>query len=308
MRRFIEEHKLLVFIIVAVIAAIIILSVFNKKNGDTGIAERVAGDAVTPVQSGATGIGGWFASIGGYFGDVKALKAENDKLKAENTGLQKQINDMHGLDNENLVLREMLDLKRKQTDLTMVAASIAARNPSDWRAVYTINKGSASGIKKNQAVVNSKRELVGMVSRTGDDWAEVITIIDPDSSISGLIRRSNEIGVVEGTAQLRFDGSCKLGYIERDADIKVGDFVETSGYGGVFPKGIIIGKIIEIYEESATMSGAAIIQPSADVRKTNEVFVITDYKDFDISIPDSVVNDSDIVKTSKDSDYDEDED
>lgn len=304
MRRFIEEHKLLVFVIVAVIAAIIIISVVSKKAGDAGIAERVAGDAVTPVQSAGTGIGGWFASIGNYFGDVKALREENEKLKAENTGLQKQINDMHGLDNENLALREMLDLKRKQTDLTLVAASVAAKNPSDWHAVYTINKGSASGIKKNQAVVNSKRELVGMVSKTGDNWAEVITIIDPESSISGLIKRSNEIGIVEGTSKLRFDGSCKLGYIERDADIKVGDFVETSGYGGIFPKGIVIGKIIETYEESSTMSGAAIIQPSADVLGTNDVFVITAFKDFDISAPDSVL--SDIKNKSKSSDDDED--
>lgn len=282
MRR-IFEHKLAVFLIAATLIAAVIIGVRGARGGEASFVENIGGSIMSPVQGAASGAGGIFRNIGGYFGNVKSLRSENERLNQENTGLQKQIRDMQGLADENEELRRMLKLQERQTKLDMVAASVSSKNPSNWYASFTINKGSGDGIKENQPVVDSSRHLVGQISRVGSNWADVITILDSGASLGAVIRRSKEIGIIEGDAELRYDGKCRLGYIARDTDIQTGDYVETSGLGGVFPKGLLVGTVYEIYDENSTMSKAATIEPLADIAKLNEVFVITGYSDADLS-------------------------
>lgn len=277
------ENKIILFLIIATIVAAVIIGVFGAKDRGTSSLESAGGAAVAPAQGAVSGIGGWFSGIGEYFGSVKALRDENEALKSVNTSLQKQLSDMQGLSDENEELRKMLDLREKQTSIDMVAASVSAKDPSNWYSTLTINRGKDSGIKENQPVVNSNRELVGQIVRVGNSWAEVVTILDTRSSIGAIVRRSKEIGILEGNSELRVDGKCRLGYIERSADIVGGDFVETSGLGGVFPRGLVIGKVVEVHDENATMSKAATIEPLADIGKLNEVFVITGYEDADLT-------------------------
>lgn len=269
--------------IIATVLVAVIIGVFGKINREVSFIESVGGNIVSPVQGAVSETGGFFANIGTYFGSVKALYTENERLKNENTNLQKQLLDTKGLEEENEKLRRMLKLSEKETRIDMVAASVVAKDPTNWFSTFTINKGTDDGIEVNQPIVNSNRELVGQVSRVGGNWAEVITILDPQSSVGAMIKRSKEIGIIEGNSALRYEGKCRLGYIARDADIKQGDFVETSGMGGIFPKGLVIGVITEVYDENATMSKAAIVEPVTDIAKVNEVFVITDYTEMDLS-------------------------
>lgn len=309
MRRFFER-KLLVFIIVATIVALIVIGIFGAANRRTSVAENVGGTVTVPVQSAATGIGGWFKGLFGHFGDVKALKEATETLRNENTALQKQINDMQGLKNENEDLKRMLGLKEKSVNISMVAASVGAMDPSNWYSSFTINIGKNEGVERNQPVVDSNRYLVGQVSEVGENWAKVITILDPQSSIGGYIRRSKEIGIVEGNSELRYNKMCRLSYIARDTDIQKGDFIETSGLGGVFPRGLIIGTVSDIYDDNTTMSRIANIKPLADIAKVSNVFVVTDYTDNDLTIKDSSSNtdeSTDDSDDSSDSDNDEDE-
>ena len=229
------DNKPVIFLIAATVVLAIIIGIFASRDRDASFVEGVGGAAVTPVQGAVSEAGGFLGGIFGYFGNVKSLRAENEKLKGENTNLQKQIRDMEGLEEENKELRKMLDLRKKQTKVDLLAASVASKDPSNWYSTFTINRGSKDGVEKNQAVVNSNRELVGQISRTGDNWAEVITILDSQSAIGATIKRSKEIGIVEGDASLRYSGKCRLGYIARDTDIQTGDFIETSGLGGIFP-------------------------------------------------------------------------
>ncbi len=277
------QNRFVIFLIVATIIAAVVIGVFSNRDRGTSAIEGVGVGVVVPTQGAVSGIGGWFSGIFEYFGNVKNLKTENERLKNENTNLQKQIFDMKGLDAENKELRKMLKLFETETRIDMVAAAIVAKDPTNWYASFTINRGSDDGIEINQPVVNSNRELVGQVSRVGGDWAEVITILDPQSSAGAIIKRSKEIGIVEGNSELRYEGKCRLGYIARDTDIKQGDFVETSGLGGIFPKGLIIGTVTEVYDENATMSKVATIEPLTDISKLNEVFVITNYTETDLS-------------------------
>lgn len=306
MRRFFE-NKPLIFLIAATIAAIIIIGVFSSVNRDASIAENAGGTVITPAHGAVSGIGRWFSGITSYFGNVKSLRSENESLKSENNSLQKKISDMQGLQKENDKLRKMLELQEKSVDISILAAIVSAKDPSNWYSSFTINKGDRDGVKKNQPIVDADRNLVGQISEVGENWAKVITILDPQSSVGVMIKRSKEIGILEGDSNLRYESKCRLGYIARDTDVQNGDFLETSGLGGIFPRGLVIGRVVEIYDENATMSKAATVEPLASIGKLNEVFVVTSYKEADLSTSDTYENDSetetsDKKKTSSDDD------
>lgn len=300
------ENKLIVFIVIATIVALITIGVFSSVNRKTSVVENIGGTVTVPAQNATSGVGGWFRGIANYFGNVKSLRELTESLKSENISLEKQIKDTQGLSKENEELKRMLNLKEKSVDISMEAANVAAKDPSNWYTTFTISKGSDYGIKRNQPVVDSNRYLIGQIIEVGENWSRVITVLDPQSSIGGLIRRSKVIGIIEGNSDLRYDGKCRLGYIARDTDIQNGDFVETSGLGGVFPKGLLIGTVSEVYDENATMSRAATVEPLANISKVDKVFVITSFRDVDLA-EGSTQGDEDERSDSHDGDKSEDE-
>ncbi|MEG2381001.1 MAG: rod shape-determining protein MreC [Oscillospiraceae bacterium] len=268
------EHKIILFLIIATIVGAIFIGVFSVQRKKTTIVENGVNITVSPIQKGITNIGNWFYGIGHYFGDVNALKTENEELKNKNSSLEKQISDIESMKSENERLTDMLDLKGSDTKFELEAARIIAKNPSNWYSTFTIDKGTSNGLKVNQPIVTTQEQLVGKIYRIGSTWAEVITILDPGNSAGSTIRRSKDIGIVEGDTELRYSGKCKIDYLPRDTDIKSGDYVETSGLGGIYPKGIVIGKISDVGEDSSTMSKFATVEPMAEINKLTEVFVI----------------------------------
>ncbi len=273
------EHKIAVFVIGITIAVAIIIGIFGAlSTGDkASVSENVVESGAKAGQSAASGIGGWFSNLFGGFGDVKALKEENEKIKFEKAELDKKLRDAEGLEEENAELRQMLDLMKKEPKLDLEAATVIAKDPSNWYSTFTINKGSNSGIEKNQPVITAKEELIGQVYKVGSDWAEVITIFDPDCGVGSLVERTGDIGVLEGDASLRLKGQCHLGYLSRDSSVEPKDYLETSGMGGVYPKGLLIGRIVEVKEDVTNMSKFAIVEPLADIEKVKQVFVIKNY-------------------------------
>ncbi|MBO5364757.1 MAG: rod shape-determining protein MreC [Clostridia bacterium] len=278
MRKF-REHKAAVLLIVATLVIAVLIGIFGAvaSRETASIAENAVGAAAEPGQAATSGIGGWFRNIFTYFGSVKALRTENEALKKANVELDKQVRDMMGLEAENDSLRMMLDLAKIESKLDLVATQVIAKNPSNWYSSFTINKGTDDGIEKNQPVFTANCELIGQVYKVGSSWAEVITILDPDSGVGSMISRTKDIGVLEGDSSLRLRGLCRLGYLSRDAEIAVGDYVETSGMGGIYPKGLLVGKVTEISEDNATMSKYATVEPIADIGKVTEVFVLKSY-------------------------------
>lgn len=304
--RRLTEHKFAVFLIIATIVGIIFIAVYGASKRSASTIERIGGDAASAPQGVISSIGNFFGGITDYFGSNKQLKEENAKLKSENDMLQKQINENKGMQSENDELRQMLDLKKSQTDLTLIAASVAAKDPSGWYSSFTIDKGSKDGIGEDQPVVNASRNLIGRIGRVGDNWAEVVTIIDPQASVGGMVKRSRAIGVIEGNSELRYENKCRFGYLSRDTDIVAGDYVETSGQGGIYPRGLIIGIIDEVKDDSSTMSRTATVKLCADPSKVNDVFVISGFKTVDLS--DSGLTADDNKKSGSDKNSDDNSD
>jgi len=154
-----------------------------------------------------------------------------------------------------------------------VGCTIIAKDPGNWFEVFTINRGSKDGIEINAPVITAYG-LVGRVSQVDLFTSKVTSIIDMDSTVAARVSRSRDILIVRGDAALRNSGLCRMDYISPEVDIMPGDIIETSGLGGIYPKGIIIGQVKEVIRNEGQYDSYAIITPVVDFKRLEEVIVL----------------------------------
>ena len=268
------KHKAAVGLVVLVIILGIAVGIMNAAKSDTTVFENAVNIVVTPVQKLFTSIGRGVSDFFGYFANVDKLQNEIEALKTENAELKKEISENESGKLENEQLRQLLNMKKSITEFELEAASVIARNPSNWYNTFTIDKGAADGIALNQPVVAAGNSLVGRISEVGTTWATVAVISDSENSAGAQIVRSGEYGICEGDSGLAADGDLRLSFVSKNANIIVGDTVITSGLGGIYPKGLVIGKIQKIRPDIQGISQYAVISPEADIKNLCAVFVI----------------------------------
>ena len=165
-------------------------------------------------------------------------------------------------------LTQLLELRKILPSDTagMVFARVIGRSPSAWNRVFLIDKGIRQGIRVNQPVL-SNRSLVGKIIETGPFVSKVLLITDPNSKIGVLIQRTRQQGVLYGT----FSGECRIKYLSVDVEVKNRDIVESAGYGGFFPKGLLIGEVKRAWKEPGQIYQVAEVRPSTDLSRIEEV-------------------------------------
>lgn len=193
---------------------------------------------------------------------------QNERLKREVDLLKQKLNSARELSLENSRLKELLSLKEKSAH-QLIAATVIARSPESWSSVVIINKGRQSGIRNGFVVINYSG-LVGRVVETGVYTSKVMLINDPALSVSGLLQRSRQEGLVSGT----LGSTLVMKYLPVDADIQVSDIIVTSGLTPAYPKGLMIGTVTKIDEEFSGLSRYAIIKPAVKLSDIEEVLVI----------------------------------
>ncbi len=271
---FFQKNKYKIMLIAAttiLVICIIVGSSVSKRRA--GFASDTVGTVATPVQGGVTGVAD---SIGGFFNYLKNMKGyerENEKLRERIAGLENDLRKTDNLREENERLRKMLDLKEKETEYQSVAADVVAFEMDNFSKSYTINKGIKDGITQNCAVI-TPHGLVGYISEVGRSWSKICPIVDASVSVSANIVRVSNVAMVEGDMSLMEDGLCKMTYVSKDSGIEIGDYIETSGAGGVIPSGIYIGKVTEVRNDVTGVSQEAVIKPGVDFSDLDEVMVI----------------------------------
>ncbi len=198
-------------------------------------------------------------------------------LRRENAALRRTVAELR---EENSLLREKAIASERLRNLlqfskkiprSMLPAQIIGIDPSSWFRTILIDKGTKHGVKRGMAVV-SPEGIVGHVLQASPRYAKVLLITDFNSSVDAVVQRSRAKGLVAGNGENR----CRLKYAERTEDIQVGDRVVTSGLGGRYPKGLMIGKISKIEKKSYGLFQHAEIILSVNFSKLEEVFVITE--------------------------------
>ena len=265
----------IIFVLVFVLCSIFIVA---KTNVQVPAAGKTAMAFLSPFQKGFSSLGGGVSDLKDSVEEVQNLTEENEKLRAEVEQLRAQnLNASEAL-SENQRLRALLGYKQNATQFDIVAASIIGRESATWSSVVLINRGTLDGVADNMAVV-TEMGLVGHVIEAGLNTSKVQLILDPRSSVGTLIQRpeSRVAGIVEG--DINNPHAPKMVNIPKDADVKVDDMIVTSGFGGVYPKGIVVGKIKEIRNDEGGLLKHGVVATTVNFEKLEDVAVITESRE-----------------------------
>lgn len=193
---------------------------------------------------------------------------ENERLSRSNDLLKRKLNELNEIYLENVRLKNLL-LFKKKTNFKVIIAQVLSRSSDSWSSAIIIDKGRYHGIRSGFVVIDYLG-LVGRVTDTTEFTSKVILINDPNMGVSALDQRSRQEGLVSGT----LGSSLIMKYLPKDADVQVSDTVITSGLTDMYPKGILIGKIIGVGEEFSGLSRYCLIKPAVNLSNLEEVLVI----------------------------------
>jgi len=218
-----------------------------------------------------------FVKLGDYIPVVhsrRVLASENDRLRAEKADLVRQNQSLSEQGRENLRLQQLLALKQHLI-VSNVAARVIGRDASNWWRTIQIDRGTRDGVRENCAVL-SAYGLIGKTISVTKGEARVLLLVDPNCKVSALIQDSRTPGIVAGVDE-KFGTSprCQMTFVDRAVAVKPGETIVTSGLGGVFPKGILIGTVVkaQINQQSGMFQDIE-VKPASDFRRLEEVIVI----------------------------------
>lgn len=270
------KSKLFIIMIIICVFLLGVMLFFYSGRGNTPFFENIIGTFVTPIQKAFSRITETGGNVFKSYTQYEDLQKENQKLKEELAKSLGVVRQAQKSISENEDLKKMMGIKTANPDFEFCLGEVISQEPTKWFSSFTIDKGSLDGIKKGDAVMTSDG-LVGYVTETGYNYSKISSVIDTNFVVGGIVSRTREVGVCEGEYKLMDDGKLKLSYAGKDADFVIGDTVETSGITTNLPKGIGIGRIVDIKMEAHGLSQYAIIEPFSDLRDLKNVFVIINF-------------------------------
>ncbi len=236
----------------------------------------VLGAVVTPIQR-------FSAYVSDSISEFFATYHYNDKLREENEQLKTQLNEITGnlIDfdayrSENEFLREFLEIKKSNEDYEMASATVIAVDFTDGNLSFTIDKGTLDGISLNDPVITAQG-VVGYVTNIQATYCTVASLLSSNINVGAYATRTGEYGIVTSTPTLSAEGYCRMNYLSSKTSIANGDYIITSGLGGLFPAGLVIGTVGEVRQDETSVSSYATIIPAADISELTRVMVLTSF-------------------------------
>jgi rod shape-determining protein MreC len=262
-----QPRKFIIPIFVFLLALSLISANLHSRENMSFFESLVVG-ITSPVQKVVWGaIDGVGSVWRGYFYLV-GLEKENQVLKKELQELKLQMNRYREAELANERLRALLNFK-KSIATPLLPAQIVAFDPSGWFQTILIDKGRNDGVVLDMAVVSAEG-LVGRVIGVGKHHAKVLLILDGNSAVDAYIQSSRARGVLVGLGR----ELCLLKYVQRNEDVQVGDKVISSGMGGVFPKGLLVGTVQEVVRGSSGLFQRVEVEPAVNFSRLEEVMVV----------------------------------
>ena len=272
-----KKHGIKVAIIV-MIAAIFVLAGSASRDGKAGFVKDMQGSLAAPSRNAASAITDWMQGIYGYLYEYDMLVEDNNALRAELAEAQEMAREYEELKAENDRLYTLLELREKRADFVLESSKIVSWDTSNYTSAFTIGKGSNSGIELGDCVITEYGALVGQVYELGTNWATIRTVIDVNMDVGAFVGSNNYAGVISGEFSLMKQGLTRMGYLAGGAQIFTGDEVLTSGRGGAFPSGLLIGTVTTVMTEAGGQNTYGVIEPACDVDGLSQVFIVTDYE------------------------------
>jgi rod shape-determining protein MreC len=257
--------------IALVLAAVLLLGFLLLPSQLQGVFQEVGSPigwvlswplrAAASVQDGTAELWSGFTELRGVRDENKELRKELEHLKGQNSQLREAASATERL-------TALLEFK-KQADLSMVAAQVIGRDTGNWYRTIILNKGESDGFQSDMGVITAEG-VVGRIVKTTAATSVVLLVTDPNNAIAGLVQRTRDEGIVEGTTI----GLARMKYIPLLSNARPGDRVVTSGLVGGFPRGLAIGTITRIDKDEGALFQFAELAPDVDVNRVEEVLVI----------------------------------
>ena len=265
--------KKIAAIIVAFIAVFCVIFLAARGKVEIPFFSKTAMVVLSPFQNFFSWTGSQLSYLKSSITEIQYLQRQNRELREEVELLRAQNLTASEYASENQRLRALLGYKQVATQFDLVAAGVIGRESVTWSSVIVINRGTLDGVANNMAVI-TEMGLVGHVLEASANTSKVQLILDPRSSVGTLVQRpdSRVAGIVEG--DMNDPNHPRMVNIPKDANVQVEDAVVTSGFGGVYPKGIVVGKIKEIHNEEGGLLKYGVIETSVNFEKLEDVAVI----------------------------------
>ena len=267
----------ILILIIAVLLALIITVLSVIMTGFADPLTNLVGIVSTPFRNGINAVVNWTEEVYSDAFQQDALKADYEQLKKDYAKLQEELREAQQAKDENERLRNLLGLKERRRELNFEAATVTAYGADNWDSAITISKGTDAGVTAGNCVVDEYGNLVGVVETVGTNWSTVMTIVDSDMEMGGLIARTNDAAILEGDFDLMGQGKLKLSYLPETSELMAGDQVLTSGLSGMYPSGLVVGSIEEVRTDASGMNRYAVIVPETELNNLEQVFVVTGF-------------------------------
>ena len=267
------------YLFIAMIVICLVLLIVSYRFSDSlGPVKSVAGNVITPMQVGINRIGSFFTSKLDYLKKVDDLIAKNkeltDKLNEVSYENKLLLQGKYELDN----FRKIYNLDQTYADYPKVAARVISKDTNNWYSKFKIDKGSDDGIKPGMNVM-AGNGLVGIITKTGKNYADVRSIIDDSSNVRGMFLDNSETCTVKGNLKLLDEGHIEVTDIKKGSSIQDGYEVVTSYTSQKYHPGILIGYVSGIKVDPSNMTESGYLTPAVDFSKLDMVLIITREKE-----------------------------
>jgi rod shape-determining protein MreC len=232
------------------------------------IPHKLGLELIGPFQTAISKVSNYAGSIWDKYTDLLNVREENEQLRQELLQYKTANIEYREAVATNVRLQKLLELKESLPPPTL-SAEIVGKDPSLWFRTFTINRGSSDGVQKGMPVVTVEG-VVGQVLTSSPNYSKVLLATDPNSAIEVITQKTRVQGIVKGSGPETFN----LHYVLKSAEVEKGDYVLTSGLGGVFPKGLMVGTVAEITKSRRGMFQNIAIKPAVDFSQLEYLIII----------------------------------
>ncbi len=268
-----KKYRILIIAALLIIFSFIMISYSVKRPRESGFFRKLVLATVAPLEETVNVSIRELGDLWKRYLFLVGLEEENRNLKKKNAQLLGRVIQYQEGYQEGRRLRKILELREGITYST-VAANVVGRNQLSAFRTILINKGTAQGLRAGLPVVSSQA-VVGRIIEASWNVSKVLLITDENSNIDALVQSNRAQGILQGYGP----AVCNLKYVHKMEDVKRGDAVLSSGVGGIFPKGLLLGVVTGISKKDADLFQKIEVAPSADFAKLEEVVVYLIGKD-----------------------------
>ncbi len=250
------------------LTAILVLIISMADRKEFTVLHKFGLEVIGPFQTAISKVSNYSGSIRQKYVDLLSVREENEQLRQELLQYRTANIEYREALATNVRLQKLLELKESLPPPTLTA-EIVGKDPSLWFRTLTINRGSSDGVQKGMPVVTVEG-VVGQILTSSPNYSKVLLATDPNSAVDVITQKTRVHGIVKGLGRDAFG----LNYVLKSAVVEKGDFVLTSGLGGVFPKGLMVGSVLEITNSRRGMFQKIEIEPAVDFSQLEHLIII----------------------------------